>query len=76
MQKIIQILFTTLPEAADVCSAAEMLIPWIKGEIVAQLPPLLGQQVALRPQLSLLEMFTPIRSAHAQPVVTSSALSS
>lgn len=66
MQRIIQILFDTLPEATDVCSAAEFLLPYIREDIVTAVPSVLGQQVALRSQLSLLETFTLIRTTHVQ----------
>jgi hypothetical protein len=68
MQRIIQILYATLPQAAEVCSAAEFLIPYITKEIDSNLPSLLGQQVACRPGLSLLETFTTIRPAEIDPV--------
>ncbi len=74
MKKIIPILFGTLPAAAEVCSAAELLVDYIKEETFTQFPSLLGQQVALRPELSLLETFTMIRSADIQPATTSPSL--
>jgi hypothetical protein len=67
IQRIVQILYNALPEASDVCSAAEFLIPYITRETDSSLPPLLGQQIACRPDLSLLETFTIIRPADVQP---------
>lgn len=66
MQRIIQILYATLPEGADVCAAAEFLISYITRETDSDLPLLLGQRVACRSELSLLEIFTTIRPASIQ----------
>jgi len=67
-QRIIQLLHDTFPEATEVCSAAEFLIPYITQETTSDLPPLLGQRVACRPKLSLLETFTTIRPANLHNV--------
>jgi hypothetical protein len=66
MQKIIQILDSVLPQAADVCSAAEFLILYVTRETNSTLPLLLGQRTACRPELSLLETFTTIRPANPE----------
>jgi len=63
MQTITQSLRVALPEAIETCAAAEMLIPYIKEDTFTGVPRFLGQQVALRPQLSLLEIFNPIQAA-------------
>lgn len=70
MQRIIQVLFATLPESVDVCSAAERLLPYINGERAFSSLSLLGQQVALRPELSLSEIFTITHPANTQPLGT------
>lgn len=74
MQRVIQVLYATLPQAAEVCSAAEFLIPYITEATNSSLPPLLGQRAACRPELSLLETFTAIRPANIQPVEIASCL--
>jgi hypothetical protein len=56
-QRIVQILSGTLTQAADVCFAAEYLIPYVLGEADSSLPPLPENQAACSNALSLLEMF-------------------
>jgi len=72
MQKIIQLLFNILPEAVNICTTAKYLIPYIKEDTFTDFPPLLGQQIALRPQLTLIETFTPIRSTEIETIQDSS----
>jgi hypothetical protein len=69
MQRVTQILFDTLPEAVETCSAAELLIPYIQDDLPSPLPLFLGQQVMMRPRLSLLETVTMIRSVETTPVL-------
>ncbi len=66
MQLIIRSLYSTLPEVAEVCAAAEFLIPYITRETDSRLPLLLGQRVACRLELSLLETFTIMQPADVQ----------
>ena len=74
MQRITQILFNTLPEAVEICSAAELLIPYTQKNPPLPPPQFLGQQVTLRPGLSLLEIFTLIRSANTAPLLLNETL--
>jgi hypothetical protein len=76
MQRIIHVLYNALPEAAEVCAAAEFLIPYITRETDSSLPLLLGRQVACRPDLSLLETFTVIRPADVEAAGIMSSLAS
>jgi len=73
MLYIIRVLFNVLPEARDICSAAEHLIPYVQDDSPLPTPLFLGQQASLRPRLSLLETFTLIRSAEAPVLPLQSA---
>ena len=63
MQPIIRTLFDIFPEAVDVCSAAECLIPYVTRDENTSLSSLEEPRGAYNPELSLLGTLSLIQHA-------------